>query len=71
MREQLSPATKELEDEEKVKAAREHAKKGGMTNVFEDLATASTPEEQESTTKVRDLLKDHSVRVIASVHGFN
>ena len=71
MREKLSPTTKESEDEEKVKAAREHAKKEGMTNVFEDLAAvepSSTPE-QESAAKVREVSKDHSVRVMASLHG--
>lgn len=63
MREKLSPAPKEFEDEEKVKAAKEHAKKGGMTNVFEDLAAvrpSTTPEEQKSA-------RDHSVRVMVSL----
>lgn len=68
MREKLSPTTKESEDEEKLKAAREHAKKEGMTNVFEDLAAvtpSSTPEEQETATRVKELSKGHSVRVMA------
>lgn len=63
MREKLSPATKESEDEEKLKAAKEHAKKEGMTNPFEDLA-AVPPEEQDTTKKVKDLSKGLSVGTI-------
>ena len=67
MREKLSPATKESEDEEKLKAARDHAKKQGMTNVFEDIAVvtpSTSTEERESAKKVGEFSKDHSVSVL-------
>lgn len=67
MREKLSPSTKESEDEEKVKAAKEHAKKEGMTNPFEDLAAVSpsiASEGQEITKEMKELSKGHSVRAM-------
>jgi len=41
VREKLAPAEKGPEDEKKVKAAKEQAKREGTANVFEDLAESS------------------------------
>ena len=47
VREKLAPGEKGPEDEEKVKAAKEQAKREGTANVFEDLVSAeSSPADQ-------------------------
>ena len=64
VRDKLAPGEKGPEDEEKVKAAKEQAKREGTANVFEDLVSAeSSPADQEGGKMARGIGKKHkSVR---------
>lgn len=55
VREKLSPAPKESQDEDQVKAAKEMAKKDGTANVFEDLVNVTPPEEQKAGQRAQGL----------------